>query len=191
MLSALFVVKGLQSLFLGVSGSLRENLFFIRAAHPNSSGIILLAPIACFQIPKSEIPRIQGRANRPGEPLFPLPLRASARGHLLHPVNPIQKFLSPARLRLRTPSSQRNPSFVPWCLREKTSFYSTSQSAKYHPNSESTPNPYDPIPAKCNASIKVGTGKEEILYRFSAINSSTVRPDARIRLRKVPLATIL
>ena len=27
MLSALFVVKGLQSLFLGVSGSLRENLF--------------------------------------------------------------------------------------------------------------------------------------------------------------------
>ena len=125
-----------------------------------------------------------GRANRPGEPLFPLPLRASAREPLLQknilihrwrrfpqiedphlhpscslrsswlrvfnpsslglrvfageplllPVNPIQKFLSLARLRLKAPSSQRNPSFVHWCLREKTSFYSTVMTTKHHPN---------------------------------------------------------
>ena len=75
-----------------------------------------------------------GRANRPGEPIFPLPLRGSAREPLLHPVNPIQEFPFLARLRLKAQSSQRNPSFVPWCLRERTSFYSTSMSVNYDPN---------------------------------------------------------
>ena len=75
-----------------------------------------------------------GRANRPGELLFPLHLRAFARETLLHPVNPIEKFLSLARLRLKAPSSQRNPSSPHSSLREKTSFYSTVMTAKYHPN---------------------------------------------------------
>ena len=43
-------------------------------------------------------------------------LHAASNGresNLLHPVNPIEKYLSLARLRLKAPSSQRNPSSHP------------------------------------------------------------------------------
>ncbi|OPZ74316.1 MAG: hypothetical protein BWY82_00757 [Verrucomicrobia bacterium ADurb.Bin474] len=81
-------------------------------AAPHSSVSIPVPTLALLFPTRRKLPE-PGRANRPGEPLFPLPLRGSAREPLLHPVNPIQKFLSLARLRLKAPSSQRNPSSHP------------------------------------------------------------------------------
>ena len=105
----------------------------------------------------------QGRANRPGEPLFPLPLRASAGEPLHQSCKSHPKFLSLARLRLKAPSSQRNPSFVPWCLREKTTYDLSEQKAR----SQSRNPPHIPtIPNRAHTtSIKVVTSTHSAISK--------------------------